>query len=71
MKRSIEKNRQQETKCEWCNKTIVGKALLCSYHIFYSGSPKRIFPHGGEKNLWPIWLAIENHMRSKMRDNTL
>ena len=21
------------------------------------------------KSLWPIWLAIENHVRSKMREN--
>ena len=43
------KNRQQETKCEWCNTTIIGKASLCNHYKFCSGAPKGICPHCGEK----------------------
>ena len=43
------KSREQQTKCEWCNTAIVGKASLSSHHKFCSGAPKGICPYCGEK----------------------
>ena len=41
-------NRQQETKCEWCNTAIGEKTLLTGDHKFCTGAPKGICPYCGE-----------------------
>ena len=43
------KNRQQETKCEWCNTAIDKKISLNGHHNFCTEAPKGICPYCGEK----------------------